>query len=153
MPQPLSAEDYRFIVSHANLISIDLIIEDGDGRVLVGLRTNEPARGSWFVPGGVIRKGETRPQAFARIIARETGLDVPFEAAAFMGVYEHHYASNTFEDPGFGTDYYVLGYRLSLPQGAEISGDDQHSRFQWLTPSELLAAPDVHENTKAYYRP
>ncbi|TFZ33599.1 GDP-mannose mannosyl hydrolase, partial [Pseudomonas syringae] len=29
---------------------------------------------------------------------------------------------------------------------------DQHSEYLWLSPAALLARPDVHENTKAYFR-
>jgi len=41
--------------------------------LLVGLRTNEPAKNYYFVPGGVIRKNETIELAFERILKAETG--------------------------------------------------------------------------------
>ena len=31
-------------------------------------------------------------------------------------------------------------------------GPDQHSDYLWLTPAQLLARGDVHENTTAYFR-
>jgi hypothetical protein len=40
----------------APLVSIDLIIRDNADRVLLGLRNNEPAKGYFFVPGGIILK-------------------------------------------------------------------------------------------------
>jgi len=30
--------------------------------------------------------------------------------------------------------------------------DAQHSEFKWMAVSDLIAASDVHENTKAYFR-
>ena len=33
------------VVRRAPMVSIDLVIEDGRGRVLVGMRVNEPAKG------------------------------------------------------------------------------------------------------------
>jgi hypothetical protein len=29
---------------------------------------------------------------------------------------------------------------------------DQHGQYFWLTPTELVASPKVHKNTKAYFR-
>ncbi|WP_338091415.1 NUDIX domain-containing protein [Sodalis ligni] len=54
------------------MVSIDLIIEDV-GEYLLGYRTNRPASGSWFVPGGRILKDENLETAFKRIISTETG--------------------------------------------------------------------------------
>ena len=53
----LSKEDYLRVVRDAPLVSVDLIVRDAQGLVLIGLRQNRPAQGSWFVPGGVIRAG------------------------------------------------------------------------------------------------
>jgi colanic acid biosynthesis protein WcaH len=36
---------------------------------------NEPAKGKYFVPGGVIRKNETMQDAFARILKAEVGIE------------------------------------------------------------------------------
>lgn len=41
----------------APLVSFDLIIRDPDGRALLRLRTNDPAKGFYFVPGGRILEG------------------------------------------------------------------------------------------------
>jgi hypothetical protein len=54
MTGPLSDEDFAHIVGLVPLVSIDLIIRDANGNVLVALRTNEPAKGVYFVPGGRI---------------------------------------------------------------------------------------------------
>src|SRR5215218_457853 len=69
----LNDDTFKTIVRNAPLISIDLIIRDTCGKILVGMRTNEPAKGFYFVPGGVIRKNETLADAFSRIVAAETG--------------------------------------------------------------------------------
>jgi hypothetical protein len=62
------------VVRNAPLVSIDLIVRDHDGRILVGRRVNQPAKGTWFVPGGSIRKGETLARALARISDAELGV-------------------------------------------------------------------------------
>ena len=72
----ITDNEFSCVVRCAPLPSIDLIIRDSDRRVLVGLRTNEPAKNCYFVPGGVIRKNETIEVAFARILNSETGCRV-----------------------------------------------------------------------------
>ena len=150
--QPISPEIFRLIVRHTPLVSIDLVMEDETGYVLVGLRNNEPARGTWFVPGGIIRKNEKIGDAFRRILKAETGRAADIGEAEFLGVYQHFYDANRFQEPGYGTHYVVQGYRLKLGLRPQIALDDQHSAIRWMTPSEILAAPDLHENTKAYFR-
>lgn len=148
----LSREDFAQVVRLTPLVSIDLVIRDPEGSALVGLRTNEPAKGTYFVPGGVIRKNETLSQAFMRILDAETGLDLPMSTARPLGAFQHFYDNNRFGDPGYGTHYVVLGYELKLSHRLEVRLDDQHAAVRWMTPAEILAAPDVHENTKAYFR-
>jgi colanic acid biosynthesis protein WcaH len=148
----LSADQFRQIVRCTPLVAIDLIISDPAQRVLVGLRNYEPAKGVYFVPGGVIRKGESLRDAFGRILLAETGKEAPIAAARFLGPFEHFYSTNRFGDPKFGTHYVVLAYRLQFDRRPEIQLDDQHSNLRWMSVPELLAAPDVHENTKAYFR-
>ena len=149
---PLTANQFRTIVRYAPLVAIDLIVADSAGYVLVGLRNNEPARGVYFVPGGVIRKDERLNDAFGRILLGETGQQAPIGAAQFLGPYEHLYGTNRFNEPGYGTHYVVLAYRLQLDRRPEIKLDDQHSDIRWMSVPDLLSAPDVHENTKAYFR-
>jgi hypothetical protein len=66
-------DEFAHVIRLAPLVSIDLIIRDGEQNILVALRTNEPAKGLYFVPGGRIRKDETIANAFVRILANETG--------------------------------------------------------------------------------
>jgi colanic acid biosynthesis protein WcaH len=104
------------------------------------------------VPGGVIRKGESLARAFSRILAAVTGLSGEIGSAQFLGGYEHFYETNRFNESGYGTHYVVLGYALKLDHRPEIRTDEQHSAVRWMTEAEILSAPDVHENTKAYFR-
>jgi colanic acid biosynthesis protein WcaH len=106
--------EFAQVVRSTPLISVDLIIRDPDGKVLVGLRTNEPARGFYFVPGGIILKNETIAAAFARILHSELGCQVSFEKARFVGIFEHFYSANRFGNPEFGTHYIALAYEVLL---------------------------------------
>ena len=150
--EPIREDKFSDIVRSAPLPSVDLIIRDADGRVLVGLRTNEPAKNYYFVPGGVIRKNENIELAFARILRAETGCRASFTNARFLGVFQHFYSTNRFGDPSYGTHYVVLAYELQLDHRPAIVLDAQHSASKWMAEADLVSASDVHENTKAYFR-
>ncbi|WP_322010114.1 GDP-mannose mannosyl hydrolase [Paraburkholderia sp. J12] len=149
----LSPTEFLDVVRLAPLVAIDLIVEDAEGRVLVGRRRNRPARGTWFVPGGRILKDERLDGAFTRIVETELGIAaVQRTAARFCGVYEHLYPDNFAAENGIGTHYVVLAYALTLDSTVPVGRFDQHSQYAWLAPEELLARDDVHENAKNYFR-
>jgi len=149
----LQADDFLQVVRLTPLISIDLIVSDYAGRVLVGQRRNRPALGTWFVPGGRICKNERLDAAFTRIVDAELGIaGMERSAARFGGLFEHLYADNFAGAADVSTHYVVIAYFLTLESTTSVGRFDQHSRYVWLSPEELLVRDDVHENTKAYFR-
>lgn len=120
--------------------------------MLLGQRLNRPAQGFWFVPGGRIRKDETMAQAFTRLAQEELGLIASGLAdATFLGPYEHFYDDN-FCNENFSTHYVVLGYKLIVDLDINVLPNDQHKAYRWLSTDDLLAANDVHINTKFIFR-
>jgi colanic acid biosynthesis protein WcaH len=146
----LQNEEFLRIVDATPLVSIDLIIRHGDGRALLGQRLNRPARGSWFVPGGRIRKNELVQEALRRISERELGVSIG--SATLAGVFDHIYEDNFLGAPGVNTHYVVLAFAAGLPPKIVLTPDEQHSELRWWSVKDLLAEPLVHENTKAYFR-
>jgi colanic acid biosynthesis protein WcaH len=151
MTDPLGEAQFADVVRLAPLVSIDLVIKDPDGAVLVGLRTNAPAKGFYFVPGGRIRKNETVRNAFARILQAEIGCQAPFESARFLGVFEHLYPDDRYGRQESGTHYVVLAYEVPFGVRPDIVLDDQHDTHRWMSAAALRAAADVHPYTKAYF--
>lgn len=152
MPTPkLPPNEFADIVRRTPLVSIDLLVRDAANRVLLGLRQNQPARGFWFVPGGVVRKDETLAEALARISVDELDIPLAMDRVSLLGVYEHFYRENFAEKPGFGTHYVVLAYQVSLDLDPAGLPADQHRECRWFTVPELLDDPRVHENTNAYF--
>lgn len=144
-------EEQLGVVRRAPLVSIDLVIEDGAGRALLGMRCNEPAQGTWFVPGGRINKDERLDDAFERILAREVGWRWRRAEAEFIGVYEHFYDTNFAREPGVGTHYVVLAHRFVAPNPPPVHPDDQHDELRWLEFAAIRNDPAVHPNSKAYF--
>jgi colanic acid biosynthesis protein WcaH len=149
----LSHAEVDTVIRLAPLIAIDLIIRSARDEVLLGLRKNEPAKGCYFVPGGMILKNERLADAFARLAKTETDHAASFDDARLIGVFEHFYDNNRSGNGGYGTHYVVLGYELRWPSTAVPRPDDQHSELRWWSVPELLASDRVHENAKAYFRP
>jgi colanic acid biosynthesis protein WcaH len=152
----LSQQVFDTIRRHTPLVSIDLLIEDAAGRVLLGWRINEPAKDSWFVPGGRILKDERLADAFTRVIRAELGdplalgISDHLADATFVGVYEHLYPA-TATLP-FSVHYIVLAHRVKATRpGGTILPASQHGRWRWATVAEIANDPQVHANTRAYY--
>lgn len=148
----LPPEIFINVVELTPLVSIDLIVFDPQGSVLLGLRTNRPAQNTWFVPGGRVGKDECIADAFARISDTELGTALSINDARFLGVYEHFYADNFAGKPGFGTHYIVLAYQIHLTSPLPALPEDQHADFHWFQVDTLLTDERVHANTKAYFQ-
>lgn len=146
----LDKETFRTVVRYAPLVSIDLVVINSQGQVLLGQRTNPPAQGFWFVPGGRILKNEPITEAFLRLSKIELGLACDLGDAEFLGVYEHFYTDN-FSGTDFSTHYVVLGHRLVHDLDLNSLPDAQHHSYRWFDVAELLASVQVHDNTKVYF--
>ena len=80
----LPLETFQLVVASTPLVSIDLVVENAHGELLLGLRNNRPAQGSWFVPGGRVLKNESLDDAFVRLARDELGVDVSRSSARFF---------------------------------------------------------------------
>jgi mutator protein MutT len=57
------------------IVAVGAVIIDGE-RVLLIRRANEPSKGEWSLPGGVVEVGESLEAALAREVREETCLEV-----------------------------------------------------------------------------
>ncbi|PAU86543.1 GDP-mannose mannosyl hydrolase [Pseudomonas sp. WN033] len=149
----LNAETFRRVVAATPLVSIDLLVENHAGEVLLGQRLNRPAQGFWFVPGGRIQKNETLDGAFLRLTSGELGEGFERSEARLLGVYEHFYPDSVFGEAGNNPDthYVVLGYYLRLPPGLTLNPPTgQHGCYRWWSKAEMQTSVDVHDNSRAY---
>lgn len=146
----LALNTFKAVVESTPLVSIDLVVRNQQGKVLLGERTNRPAQGCWFVPGGRILKDETFEQAFKRLAKIELGKALTLSEATFLGPYEHHYDDN-FSGTKFSTHYVVLGYEVTLDIDTVDLPKEQHEAYKWWSVDELLASEWVHRNTKDYF--
>ncbi|MBL1263148.1 GDP-mannose mannosyl hydrolase [Candidatus Methylomicrobium oryzae] len=147
----LDERDFLEVIERTPLVSIDLVVQDQAGRVLLGWRTREPAKNTWFVPGGRIRKNETLDAAFSRIAAAELGTSLARSQAALLGVYTHLYETNFAGAAGIDTHYVVLAYALSAAEAPQSLPKEQHSAYCWLSAGEAFRHPEVHPYVLPYF--
>lgn len=119
----LPQAEFESAVGALPLVSVDWVLSDPQGRVLTGYRLNAPARGSWFTPGGRVRKGEPLAQALVRVLQTELGLvdantaQSWLQRAELIGAWDHFY-----EDSAFGAD--VPTHYVNLPHWLMLSDDE-----------------------------
>lgn len=145
----LPLNTFKTVIKSSPLVSIDLVVRNNRGQILLGKRVNRPAKDCWFVPGGRILKDETFEQAFKRLINQELGLQET--NSTFKGVYQHFYDDN-FSGELFTTHYVVLAYEVSFNDETSSLPIEQHSSYRWLSESELLTCENVHEHSKWYFK-
>lgn len=145
----LTNEVFKIVIQNTPLVAIDFIAENQDNRILLGKRTNPPAKGFWFTPGGRILKNELLQDAFERLLYNELHLTPNECEQQFLGVYEHLYHDSIFGDE-ISTHYVVLAYRLKVP-ASFTPPKDQHSEYNWFSADEIVHGGFAHENVVRYF--
>lgn len=66
-------------------LTVDAVVFDGDGRLLLIKRKSPPFKGHYALPGGFVELGETVEQAVARELREETGIAAKVQQ--LVGIY------------------------------------------------------------------
>jgi ADP-ribose pyrophosphatase YjhB (NUDIX family) len=109
---------------------VGALVRDPEGRLLVVLRSYEPAAGTWSLPGGRVDPGETREQACIREVREETGLVVAVRR--HVGTVER--------DGPAGTTYVIDDYACDV-LGGELRADTDAAAVEWVDDARLQALP------------
>lgn len=147
----LSEADFRHAIASVPLVSVDLLLVH-NGNLLLGRRRDEPARDTWFVPGGRIRRGEAIAEALRRVWQAEIVGDMPVGAPQLVGAHEHFYDC-AFDGSEVATHYVVLAYRFDMAEKVDLQ-PRSHGDTWWAPiadrPVEHRGAA-VHPNAHAYF--
>ena len=145
----LSNEEFLKVVEATPLVSIDLVVRNQKGHILMGKRINRPAINSWFVPGGRIIKGENVDSALTRIGKDELNIELNRKDVRFIGLFDHRYKNDNFANiAGISTQYIVIAYECYLCLDIDELPKEQHSDWDWFCKSQ---ADKVHKNSAAYF--
>ncbi len=112
------------------LIGVGVVVFKGD-RVLLIRRAKAPKAGSWSLPGGRQRLGETVRQTAVREVAEETGIEV--EILRLLDVVD----SMTRDDDGRLAYHYTLIDFLADWRGGEPRAGSDATDSIWADPRDL----------------
>ena len=145
----LDSEIFQTVIENAPLVSIDLCIVC-DGRLLLGLRNNEPLKDVWFTPGGRILKNEAWTESLKRIALSELGLKVDgAEHFRLMGVWDHFYDNSVF-GASISTHYVNLPHYMPIERLPDLKLDDQHKEMAWFDLNDVANNNNFHEYMQIY---
>lgn len=125
----LPKEEYERIITIFPRVCVDILLTDTTGHVLLLKRTNQPAIGQWWFPGGRVHIGETRHQAAHRKLKEECVLPVGdlIELGSFDLFFEID--QHTYHDV-------TILFRRQIPAGTQIVLDSQASAMDWFYPGQ-----------------
>lgn len=103
------------------------MLVENDGKLLLGKRASEPAKGMWDILGGFIDAGETAEEAVRREIKEEAGLDVAI--TRYLGSFPDTYGPRRVSTLN-------LGY-VTRPTGGTLRAASDVAEVAWLAVAEL----------------
>jgi 8-oxo-dGTP diphosphatase len=126
------------------VVGVGALILDG-GKILLEKRKNEPSRGKWSVPGGLVELGEDVEQAVIREVKEETCLDV-YEPRLLDVV---NYVS-LGEKGGVVYHYVILDYLVTVKSGNPKAASDADA-LKWV-PFNEVEEYDLTESFRLFFR-
>ncbi len=121
------------------LVGVAAVIFKGE-EVLLVRRGQEPAKGVWSLPGGLVELGEGLEQALKREVQEETGLTV--EVLGVSAVLDRIYRDG---DGGIPYHYVLIDFACEHLEGDPVPGSDSAAaRF---APLGALGELDLPEFT------
>ena len=105
------------------------LVEDGEGRVLLGRRAVPPEQGLWDILGGYLEEHEHPLDGLHRELLEETGLTI--EPDRFLGTF-----MGTYGDGPDANATLNLVWTARIVAGEPVAADDV-AELRWFAPSEL----------------
>jgi mutator protein MutT len=111
-----------------------------EGKILLEKRKNQPGKGKWSVPGGLVELGESVEQTVIREVKEETSLDV--EKPEHIDIVD-----NVIRDENGDVRYHfvILDYFVKL-KGGELKASSDAEELKWV----LLNEVEKYDLTKTF---
>jgi colanic acid biosynthesis protein WcaH len=146
MIEQLSMEAYEQLMRMAPIACVEVAIFNPSGEdILLAKRTNMPAQGEYYVPGGGIRKNETIRGAAIRQMQDELGVTLDISRLATPLVAEDLWGNSRFPGVVYHAIAIYFAYRLKDDEYANlaITLDGQHNEWAWFSRSDKSLHPFV----------
>jgi len=125
----------------APLVGVGVITFNSESKVLLVKRGNEPSKGLWSLPGGMVELGERVREAGIREVKEECNIDIePEDVISVVDL--------ILEDPDGKIKYhYILIEYLAKYMGGELMPQSDVTDAAWFCRAEL-AELDIPEVTR-----
>ena len=129
---------------HQPVVGVGAVVIS-EGRILLEKRKNEPGKGKWSIPGGVVDLGENPEQAVIREVKEETCLEV--EAPRLIDV-----VSDVSLDENGKVKYHfvIIDFVVKVRQGEAEAASDADV-LKWVRLSEVEAY-DLTRSFRAFFK-
>lgn len=138
----LDQELFNTIRKSLPICCIDLLFIDFDNRVLLMRRSNHPAKGYLWFPGGRLYKDETIDEAISRKSVEETSI-API-SSSFLDIQETIFPSCSFHPFSIHTINLCYLIKWSGDPTDAVINDSQHSDLVWLPIIDVVSRDDIH---------
>ncbi len=126
----------RRVYPETPLVGVGAIVQKGN-RILLIRRANEPGRGLWSIPGGLVEVGESLREAAKREVEEETGIEV--EIGDLLDVMENIIRD---ENGRVRFHYVLIDFRARpISEDMELSPSSEALEARWFTPEEMKNIP------------
>ena len=110
------------------LVGVGAVIIE-NGRILLVKRANEPNKGKWSVPGGLVRVGESLIDALKREIKEEVGVEIEVDDVACV-------SEEIFRDGEVRFHYVIIDFFAKIVDGNVRPGSDAQE-IKWVPINEV----------------
>jgi NAD+ diphosphatase len=133
---PVAPEDGRVECAQCGFVTYahskptaSAVVADGQGRVLLSRRANDPAAGSWDLPGGFVEEAEHPVDCLTRELREEAGIGIT--DVRLLGIW-----MDTYEYKGRLVETLNVYYSARLGEGTPEPADDV-AELRWFAPEEV----------------
>ena len=124
------------VYPEAPLVGVGAVVR-ADNKILLIRRANEPGKGLWSIPGGLVEVGETLRDAVAREVEEETGIKI--EVGKLIDVVENIVRDN---DGRVKFHYILVDFEAKPIIGStDVHPSPEALEARWFTPEEIKGIP------------
>ncbi len=119
-----------------------------NGRILLEKRKNQPSRGKWTIPGGLVELGETIDHAVVREVEEETSLVcIKGEVPKLIDVVENI----DLDEKGVVKYHFVIVDYLVRVEGTTFEAASDAEELQWV-PFDEVETFDLTSSFRVFFR-
>jgi 8-oxo-dGTP diphosphatase len=117
------------------LVSVAVVIEGEENKILLIWEGDLPYHKYWVIPGGYVNPNETVKQAVVREVREETGLEIL--PTKFVGVYDDFFSENN------KPIHHIIAAYQATAVGGRIIITKEATEYAWMDSEQVLSSPQV----------